>query len=303
MGKRDKFAYVILHYNTTDDTVACVNSIDKHMDGEQHDIIIVDNKSPNGSGQTVKEMFEGRKDVHVILNDSNMGFARGNNVGFRYAKYELQADYIVLLNSDTLILHDNFQPTVTEAYDKHGYAVIGPRVLIPTAPYQSNPLASGLPSLRQVIWHMCLLSVNLAIAYTPFTSWAHRNLGTSDEKRAEVKKCELEKHTVTEEGVVLCGAFLIFTPAYISMFDGLDDRTFLYGEEQLLFLRCRQNGLTMAFLPTIEIMHNEGSSTSSMNFKDIARRKRFTHKHIIYSRYILAREMVRERLFRKVTDR
>ena len=37
-----------------------------------------------------------------------MGFARGNNVGFAYAKEELNSDFIILCNSDTEVLEENF---------------------------------------------------------------------------------------------------------------------------------------------------------------------------------------------------
>ena len=56
------------------------------------------------------------------------------------------------------------------------------------------------------------------------------------------------------------GCFLIFSKHYIDVFDGLYDKTFLYGEEILLKLRCERAGMKMWFLSDLKALHNESQT-------------------------------------------
>ena len=91
------FAFVILHYNTIEDTILCVDSIKENVNSN-YNIVIVDNCSPNGSGKLVKEKYCNDVDIHVILSERNEGFARGNNIGFIFAKERLHSKFIILMN-------------------------------------------------------------------------------------------------------------------------------------------------------------------------------------------------------------
>ena len=76
-------AFVILHYNTMKETTDCICSIEKNIDGDKYNIVVVDNASPNGSGIQLEERYKENKRVHVILNSENQGFAKGNNLGYQ----------------------------------------------------------------------------------------------------------------------------------------------------------------------------------------------------------------------------
>lgn len=64
-----KFAFVILHYLTEEYTESCVSSVQKlfKSGGPKVHIYIVDNASPDGSGQRLYEKYSGNDDVTVIL--------------------------------------------------------------------------------------------------------------------------------------------------------------------------------------------------------------------------------------------
>ncbi|HFU4371918.1 TPA: glycosyltransferase family 2 protein, partial [Streptococcus suis] len=65
--------FIILHYMVKEETIKCVESIlEREMDNIQ--IIIVDNLSPNNSGQELFEYYKGNDIVDVLLNDENAGF-------------------------------------------------------------------------------------------------------------------------------------------------------------------------------------------------------------------------------------
>ena len=61
-----------------------------------NEVIVVDNASSDGSVEAVKDRFP---QVELIENETNLGFAAGNNVGVKYAK----SPVILFLNPDTVI--------------------------------------------------------------------------------------------------------------------------------------------------------------------------------------------------------
>ena len=95
-----KIVFVILHYLAIDETYKSVDSIEKKIDTDMYKIVIVDNASPDKSGALLKEHYKNDDHVEVLLNQENLGFARGNNVGFRYAEKTWNPSYIVLMNNE-----------------------------------------------------------------------------------------------------------------------------------------------------------------------------------------------------------
>ncbi len=65
--------FVILHYNTIEDTRRCVESV-KELDGQEDiRIVIVDNASPNRTGQLLSDSYTDDTDIAVILKGRKTG--------------------------------------------------------------------------------------------------------------------------------------------------------------------------------------------------------------------------------------
>lgn len=129
--KKYIFSFVILHYNEAKITIECINKIFDNTVGEEVNIVIVDNHSPDGSGKNLQEKFSNNKFVTVILLKENLGFAKGNNVGYKYAKENLCSDFICILNNDAFLRQQDFIQRVIKVYEKGGYGVIGPHITLP----------------------------------------------------------------------------------------------------------------------------------------------------------------------------
>ena len=87
-------AFVILHYNTLDETHKCINSIKELTGAEEAKIIIVDNASPNNTGSILAEEYESDTMVDVLLRNENGGFSAGNNAGCEYAVQKYNPDFL-----------------------------------------------------------------------------------------------------------------------------------------------------------------------------------------------------------------
>ncbi|AGY76813.2 glycosyltransferase family 2 protein [Clostridium autoethanogenum] len=88
----------MVNYNGHKDTIECVTSLRK-INYSNYKIIIVDNSSSDSSGEILKRKLSHCK---IIESKKNLGFAGGNNLGIKYA-LDNKADYVLLLNNDTLV--------------------------------------------------------------------------------------------------------------------------------------------------------------------------------------------------------
>lgn len=278
------FAFVILHYNTIDDTRECVSSIRKFIEDGSYHIIIVDNGSPNGSGQILANDYQNDKDITVIFNNENLGFARGNNVGIKYAKENLKADFIILANSDTVLMDDSFISRVSNEYVNSGFAVLGPKEVIPTPPYVYKQEKSSLMTRKECFISMLKIIWSIILNFIGVDLWYQRNISKKN-KRAYNFNPEIR-----QENLQLHGFFLVFSKRYFDEYDGLNDRTFLYREEELLLLRLSKKKLKSVYLPELQVFHKGGKATSSLYESD-RRKRRYIYSHLLRSTYILYDEL------------
>ena len=141
-----RFAFVILHYYTIEDTKKCVESILEKCNNVY--IVIVDNASPNNTGKELEKLYKTNNKIKVILSKENLGFAKGNNIGFKYAKEKLNADFIIMCNNDTYLLQDDFLNLIEEEYKISKFAVLGPKILLPNN--KINTVQINMQSLKSL---------------------------------------------------------------------------------------------------------------------------------------------------------
>ena len=98
-----KVAIILVNYNGAEDTLECIASILKSQ-YENYKIIVVDNCSTDSSYEILDKQKEFYNFV-LIKAKSNDGFSAGNNIGIKYALNN-GADYILLLNNDTVVETD-----------------------------------------------------------------------------------------------------------------------------------------------------------------------------------------------------
>ncbi len=277
-------AFVILHYMNFNDTLEFVDSIYQRLDTDNYKIIIVDNASSNHSGAKLKTYYSDHKKVDVLLSKTNTGFARGNNIGFKYAKNKYNPDYIVLSNSDILLLDDSFYEKTRHAYETTHFAAMGPMILTADGSCCSNPLRTQ-PMSREYAktfyksqkLRLFCLEHHLLTAYQIIASIAKRK-----RKPETVKKNFLN----VTENIVLHGCFLIFSKQYINTFDGLDPRTFLYMEEDILSLHLQHAHMKSLYNPTLIVYHKEQGSTDTVVDSDKDKLK-FRSQNYIHSLKVL----------------
>ncbi len=275
--------YVILHYMAGKDTVECAESIMKATEESVHNtsIVIVDNGSTNDSYDLLQKQFNNNDRVVLLHSDENLGFAKGNNIGFRYAKYDLKADFIVMLNNDTVLSQKDFNEVLVRKYEEHEYAVLGPDIVTADG-YHQNPGNKQSWSLNELKKDRLKKRIRLMLTYVGLDS----SLGNALAKNKTVYR----KDTLKEEreNTILHGACMIFSKNYINQFDGLNDGTFLYMEEDILKLYADYYGFVMLYSPELAIFHKEDAATD-MIVKSENKKNRWKYKQLIKSSKVYSR--------------
>ena len=246
-------AFIILHFQAIEETNRCVESIQFNVAGEKK-IIIVDNASPNQSGPQLKKYYEEDTDVLVLLNGKNEGFARGNNIGYKECK-KYHPDFIVVLNSDTLILQPNFADRITEAFSKYQFDVLGPDIISTKTRLHQNPQRDRNFNLHELEKKRRWLIFKNANKWAVWLKYA-----LSKSKTKNIKSNN--NHTDIQIGKVLHGAFYVFSRKFIEKHSCcFYDNTFMYYESYILHYLGMKEDMVFLYYPAIQVFHIEDAST------------------------------------------
>ena len=120
---KPKVYIVLLNWNGLKDTLECLASVYK-SDYRNFEVIVVDNASSDNSVNIIHEAYP---QVTMIENNENLGFTGGNNVAMHYAMAH-DADYMWLLNNDTVVEGDTVSKMIEIAEGSQDIGLVSPVV-------------------------------------------------------------------------------------------------------------------------------------------------------------------------------
>lgn len=219
----------IVNWNTRDLLIQCLTSVTQRTEGVDYEIVVVDNASTDGSAHAVQEGFP---QVKLIVNSSNLGFAKAAN----QAIIESKGRYVLLLNPDTRPL-DNAIGKMVEFMDSRPEAgALGCRLLNPDLTLQRS--CFSFPSLETALYDALLLS-RLFPRSNTFGKY----------------RISFWKHDSVREVDFVVGACLLLRRKAIEQIGLLDERFFMYYEETDWCYRMNQEGWKTYFIPYAEVVH------------------------------------------------
>lgn len=121
--KTPKVNIVILNWNGYEVTRECLASLSK-MDYPNCEIVLVDNGSADGSPDRLAAEFP---EITLIRNKENLGFTGGNNVGIRRVLEE-NADYVLLLNNDTVVAPNFLSELIRTGESDRRIGLLNPKI-------------------------------------------------------------------------------------------------------------------------------------------------------------------------------
>ena len=270
-----ELCFVILHYRTSEDTIECVRSI-QELDGK-YNIVIVDNASQNGSIEKVESIFSSDNKIFIIKNQKNLGFAEGNNIGYDYARKQLHATMVAVLNNDIVIKQKNFISKVFQLYRKSNFYVASPDIISLVDNHHQNPVTEKIVSKSKVTKE--IFRYRILRIFNKIGLYDILRKRSSNESNNSVKK-EAQEY---QENIMLHGSFIILSPLFVIKEEkAFRPGTFLYMEEPILYKYCMLKNYKTVFDPSLVVYHKEDSSTNSLHSAAKAKRE-FVFKNMIKS--------------------
>jgi hypothetical protein len=214
-----RIAFSILNWNQKDLTLECLASL-AQLDYPNYEVVVVDNGSREDEAAVIASQFPS---VTVLRNERNLGFAEGNNVALRYA-LEQAPDYVMLLNNDTVVDPAMLRYLVAVAEEDPQIGIVGPKINYFTEP-QTIWSAGGILDRR-------MMPILLG-------------LDEADEGQ----------HDTLREVDWVTGCALLMKTRVIREIGLIDDRFFIYFEENDWCYRAQQAGFLVFYVPAAQMWH------------------------------------------------
>lgn len=209
---------IVLNWCKEGDTAACLDSLAASTH-DALDVLLVDNGSPDGSGDRLHARFP---DVDYLQTGVNLGYAGGNNRGMLHA-LERNADYLLVLNNDTVV-DPECVTTLLRASESTGAPVVAPLIL-----YFDEP---------NLVW------------YGGGAFSRMRALGR------HLRENELVDQRQTRAATTfVCGCCFLIRADVARRVGGFDESFFAYVEDVELSLRLRKAGIEMLYEPAAKLYH------------------------------------------------
>ncbi|MET3557529.1 GT2 family glycosyltransferase [Streptococcus rupicaprae] len=237
---------VVLAYNDNEaikaylEQTVALPSVDK--------VILVDNCSTTGLYQELQDFVTEQGLVHKVdclQTTHNGGYAFGNNVGMRYAIEHYQPTYISLSNADVSLNEEALKACMTALADQKDLAFVAPQMV------SNRPEKASWP----VPTYWDLVGDNLILL------------------RGLMKRLKPAKTPLTgiELVGVIAGSYYMGRADIFEALGFLDERTFLYGEENILGFKVQQAGMTNQILHDVHFTHHHSTSINT-NIQSVGKR-------------------------------
>jgi GT2 family glycosyltransferase len=177
----------------------------------------------------------------LIKNGENLGYARGNNVGIRFA-LSRKADYVFVLNNDTTLSPSAISQLVTFGRLYPDAALMSPRIFQPLAGGIIDSGPSGL-----------LKSPLLSLNFMP--SWLNLRADPASNDLSETSPLRL---------YYAPGCAMMFRSGTFTTVGLFDEKTFLYYEEFIMGEKLKRAGLVTYYVPDAEVYHLQGATTAKI---------------------------------------
>ena len=225
---------IIVSYNTRRELAGCLESVHAHPPAGLGRVVVVDNASFDGSPVYVRQTWP---TVHLHALEKNVGFGAANNIAIRESK----ADFVLLLNSDTVVPPGALDKLIGRLTATSASAA-GPRLVDANGRVEVS-FGSMLTPWAEAVQRR---RVRLSRRDDPS---ARRRIAALTSREREVDWISGACFLADRRAVVEAGLF--------------DERYFMYEEDVDLCAALRARGGRILFTPQAEVVHVGGRSAGA----------------------------------------
>lgn len=226
---------IIVNYKVADLVEQCIKSVFEHTKGVNFEVILIDNASGDDVVPRISSSF---KEVNIIANNRNLGFASACNQGIEIAR----GDFILLLNPDTELKDDAISSIVSKMRSDPEVGVGGVHLINPDGSHQSSGVRRFPGVIDQL---MIMLKIPHLIGDVgPVHRYMMHDLD----------------YTESQDVDQVMGAFFCIRRDLIGKIGPLDREFFIWFEEVDFCRRAVDAGYRIRYYADIEAVHHRGKS-------------------------------------------
>ena len=243
-----ELSIIVVNYRTYKLTKQTIESIISSKHDFSYKIFLVDNASNDGSIEKLERDFSIEIDndlIEIIQSAENLGFAYANNLALN----EIDSEYVLLLNSDTVVLDDCLEQCINYIKSDEEIGALGCRVCLPNGDLDK----ACRRSFPDVIVSFYRLS-GLSRLFPNSKRFNKYNMDYLDDDGIYSIDC-------------IVGAFMLLKNSVIHEIGFLDDNFFMYGEDIDWCYRIKEAGFKIIYYGKSKIIHYKGSSSKKQKSK------------------------------------
>ena len=235
---------VIVHYETPELLVSCLQALTGSGGNVTIEVFVVDNASTRFDEAAARQAFPA---AQILINDSNVGFARASNRGLRLST----GRYVLLLNPDTVVAPETLSTMVA-------YLDARPDVGCATARLELEDGSLDLacrrlfPTPLRSLYRITLLSR----IFPRSRRFGQYNLTYLDDRQ----ETQIDSP---------CGAFMMVRKEVVDQVGLLDESYFMYGEDLDWAFRIKAAGWRIMYTPITTVQHRKRASSRRFRQKTI----------------------------------
>ncbi|HEX8218811.1 MAG TPA: glycosyltransferase family 2 protein [Chloroflexia bacterium] len=295
-------AIIVVNYNTRDLLDACLESVFAAQTSFPFHVIVVDNRSSDGSLDLVARRYP---QATLISSDRNGGFGYANNLALRWlasldrlpssgtngralhlsgtsptspssqppaevpatsnSPFRFPCDYVLFLNPDTVLPPSAFEQTVRFLEEHPQAGVVGPKV-VKLDGTLDLACRRSFPTPASSFFKLTGLS-----KLFPNSKLVSRYNLTylGDDDTAEVDS--------------VMGAYMLVRGRALEQAGLFDERFFMYGEDLDLAFRLKQRAWQVFYYPAVSVLHHKGASSRKQSGRSI--REFYRAMHVFYQKH------------------
>lgn len=225
MSVNQSVTVIVLNWNGRELLEDCLGSLEK-VDYNHFNVLVVDNGSTDNSVEYVTSTFP---NVDILELNENLGFAAGNNAGFKHAVLAYNMKFVIFLNNDTIV-DENFIKPLLLPFNDLTVGQTAPKIF-----YESE---------KEKIWY----------------AGGKVNLWTGNIFHEGIRKIDTERFKKNKNTDYATGCCFCIKTSDFEKLNGFDESFSMYGEDVDLSLRVMKSGKNVFFIPESKIYHKVSAS-------------------------------------------
>lgn len=249
-----KGVIVTVNYNNCDVTVRFIDSIRILDDFSRISIIIIDNSTKENDSIFLSKYITDNvlQNITILRSEVNRGYFGAVAYAVSELNFNLNdLDFFIISNNDIIIEDAEFFTRVNQSIQKS--EIVAPGIISLLTQKDQNPYREREITKLQKLAITIYFS-NYVIGYISLILWLFKKIISGN----SVAKVVSESNIYSGHG-----SFIILSGDFFRKGGFIDNRLFLYGEEEFITAIAKRNSMNIRYMPDIKVFHDEHKTTNS----------------------------------------